>query len=145
MCETNAGTGDKDMTESECDTFLREIRIGTLCTLNEDGSPNAVPLWYEWTGEKIRLFSSRDTGKVRRLTNDPRACFSVEDPVGAPEAWVTVEGKIKVLNQGGKELAVKLAKIYYEGEQRAQTVAKWSRKDDWVLLELTPSRIRSMT
>jgi len=145
MCETSAGNGDKDMTESECDTFLREIRIGTLCTLNEDGSPNAVPLWYEWNGEKIRLFSSRDTGKVRRLTNDPRACFSVEDPVGVPEAWVTVEGKIKVLNQGGKELAVKLAKIYYEGEQRAQTVAKWSKKNDWVLLELTPSRIRSMT
>jgi PPOX class probable F420-dependent enzyme len=132
------------MTESECDAFLREIRIGTLCTLNEDGSPNAVPLWYEWDGEKLRLFSSRDTGKVRRLTKDPRACFSVEDPVGSTEAWVTVEGTIEIRHQGGKELAVKLAGIYYEGEQRAQTMARWSKKEDWVLLELTPTRIRSI-
>ena len=132
------------MTESECDAFLREIRIGTLCTLNKDGSPNAVPLWYEWDGDKIRLFSSRDTGKVRRLINDPRVCFSVEDPVGATEAWVTVEGAVEILDQGGKELAVKLADIYYKGEQRTETMARWSQKEDWVLLELTPSRIRSI-
>ena len=132
------------MSDAARDTFLREIRIGTLCTLNQDGSPNAMPLWYEWDGEKIRMFSSRDTGKVRRLSNDPRACLSVEDPVGAMEAWVTVEGSVEILDQGGKELALKLAGIYYEGERRDKTLASWSQTEDWVLLELTPSQIRSM-
>jgi PPOX class probable F420-dependent enzyme len=132
------------MTESECDAFLREIRIGTLCTLNEDGSPNAVPLWYDWDGQILRMFSSRDTGKVRRLTEDPRACFSVEDPVGVAEAWVTVEGTIEILDKGGKDLALKLAGIYYAGEQRTQTLSKWGEKEDWLLLELTPTKIRSI-
>ena len=131
------------MKKSDCDVFLREIRIGTLVTLNADGSPNALPLWYEWDGEKVRMFSARDTGKVRRLAKDPRACLSVHDPVGAPEAWVTVEGTVTVLPEGGLDLARKLAPLYYEPEQARKTVAFWERQDDFVLLELTPTSIRS--
>ena len=131
------------MTREQRDAFLREIRIGTLCTLNGDGSPNALPLWYEWDGEKLRMFSMEDTGKVRRLRKDPRACLSVEDPVGTQEAWVTVEGEVAILAEGGKELALKLAALYYEGEKREKTLATWGKTDGWVLLEMTPTRIRS--
>ena len=131
------------MTDAERDAFLRETRIGTLCTLNEDGSPNALPLWFEWDGATLRMFSSRDAGKVRRLRRDPRASLTVAVPVGAPEAWVTVEGTVSILDEGGKELGLRLARVYYEGERREQAIAEWSRRDDWVLLELTPTRIRS--
>ena len=132
------------MTDAERDAFLREIRIGTLCTLNANGSPNALPLWYEWDGKKLRMFSSRASGKVRRLSKDPRGCLSVEDPVGAMEAWVTVEGNVEILDQGGKALALKLAGLYYEGKRREDTFAAWSKKEDWVLLEMTPTRMLSM-
>ncbi len=132
------------MTDEQRDAFLRETRIGTLCTLNDDGSPNALPLWYDWDGSTVRMFSKRETGKVRRLVRDGRACLSVADPVGVTEAWVTVEGTVAVLDEGGKELAIKLAGRYYEGEQRDDTIATWSASDDWVLLELTPTRVRSM-
>ena len=131
------------MTDAERDAFLRETRIGTLCTLNEDGSPNALPLWFEWDGATARMFSSRDAGKVRRLRRDPRASLTVAAPVGAPEAWVTVEGTVAILDEGGKELGLKLAHVYYEGARREEAIAEWSQRDDWVLLELTPTRIRS--
>lgn len=131
------------MTDAERDAFLRETRIGTLCTLNEDGSPNALPLWFEWDGARVRMFTTPDTGKVRRLRRDPRASLTVATPVGAPEAWVTVEGTVAILDEGGKELGLKLAHVYYEGEKREGAIAEWSARDDWVLLELTPTRIRS--
>ena len=131
------------LSTEERDAFLKEIRIGTLSSLNPDASPNAMPLWYEWDGEKIRMFSFRDTGKVRRLTSDPRACLSVAEPVGAPEAWVTVEGTVEILDRGGKELACRLAEVYYEPAKAAKTVAAWQNRDDWVLLELSPTHIRS--
>ena len=131
------------MTREQRDAFLREIRIGTLCTLNADGSPNALPLWYEWDGEKLRMFSMEDTGKVRRLRKDARACLSVEEPGGTLEAGVTVEGVVAILAEGGKELALKLAALYYEDEKREKTLATWGKTDGWVLLEMTPTRIRS--
>ena len=132
------------MTDAERDEFLRGTRIGTLCTLNEDGSPNALPLWFEWDGGKVRMFSMLDTGKVKRLRRDPRACLSVADPVGAPEAWVTVEGTVEILDEGGKELGLGLTRRYYESPRREEAIAEWSARDDWVLLELTPTRIFSM-
>lgn len=132
------------MSDEERDTFLRGTRIAILTTLNNDGSPNALPLWFDWDGEKVRMFSSRDTGKVRRLQRDGRACVTVADPVGAPEAWVSVEGTVDILDEGGKALALKLASEYYEGEHRELTIEAWSQSPDWVLLELTPTRIRSM-
>ena len=132
------------MTDAERDAFLREVRIGTLCTLNEDGSPNALPVWFEWDGEKARMFSMRDTGKIERLRRDPRACLSVADPVGAPEAWVTVEGSVALFDEGGKEFGLELTARYYESPRREEAIAEWSARDDWVLLELTPTRILSM-
>jgi hypothetical protein len=48
-----------------------------------------------------------------------------------------------VLNHGGRELACRLAAVYYEPEKARKTIAVWQKKDDWMLLELTPTRIRS--
>ena len=129
--------------KAERDAFLKEIRIGTLCTLNSDGSPNALPLWYEWDGEKIRMFTERGTSKLKRIAADPRACLSVAEPVGVPEAWVTVEGTIEVIEEGGAELGCKLAALYYEPELAKQTIAVWGKATDMVLLELTPTRFYS--
>ena len=137
------------MSKAERDAFLKETRIGTLCTLNEDGSPNALPIWYHWDGEKIRMFSSRNTGKVRRLTKDQRACLSVADPVGAKESWVTVEGTVEVVEDGGKALSLRLAPIYYDPkifpdqESAKKNTAYFEQSDHTILLELTPTRIRS--
>ena len=131
------------MTPEECDAFLRTTRIATLCTLNEDGSPNALPLWYEWDGSRVLMFSSSDTAKIRRLREDPRACLSVHDPVGAPEAWVSVEGTVEIEADGGQALALKLAGRYYTGDKLEATLAAWSRKENFVLLVLRPETMRS--
>ena len=131
------------MTKAQRDAFLRETRIATLVTLNEDGSPNALPLWYEWDGERLRMFTQSETGKLRRLKRDPRACVSVADPVGALEAWVTVEGTVEMKEEGGRELALRLAERYYSLDRAERTIRAWSKLEGWVLLELTPSRIRS--
>ena len=131
------------MTKAQRDAFLREARIATLVTLNEDGSPNALPLWYDWDGERLRMFSMSGTGKLRRLARDPRACVSVADPVGALESWVTVEGTVEMKQEGGRDLALRLAERYYAPERAERTIRTWSRLEGWVLLELTPTRIRT--
>ena len=131
------------MTKEQRDAFLHEARIATLVTLNEDGSPNALPLWYDWDGERLRMFSQAGTGKVRRLERDPRACVSVADPVGALEAWVTVEGTVEIKDEGGQALALRLAERYYAPERAERTIRTWSQTEGWVLLELTPARFRS--
>ena len=45
------------MTKPEIDGFLREPRIGVLCTNEADRSPHGIPVWFEWDGDAARIFS----------------------------------------------------------------------------------------
>ncbi len=133
------------MSVAQRDAFLQETRIGTLITLYAGGGPTAVPVWYEWDGIRVRLFTHRDSEKVQRITADPRVAFSVAEPVGVPEAWVTVEGVAAVEEHGGIELAARLAQRYYPPEKAAQAIARWRQDADrWVVITIEPRRVRSM-
>lgn len=133
------------MTPEQRDAFLQETRIAALITLNADGSPTAAAIWYEWDGAVARMFTSRGSDKIRRLRRDPRACLHVEEGVGVPEAWVSIEGTVAIEEQGGIELARRLAPRYYGPEKAAATLVRWEKMaDEWVVLALTASRVRSL-
>lgn len=131
------------MTAEQRDAFLRETRIAKLATLNADGSPNVVPVWFEWDGEVARVFTSEGSPKVKRIERDPRVALSVEEPVGVSEAWVTIEGECSVSREGTKDLIARLARRYYAPEQAEKSISEWLARDIWVTLEIRPARIRS--
>ena len=131
------------MTTEQRDAFLRETRIAKLATLNADGSPNIVPVWFEWDGEVARVFTSKGSPKVNRIEADPRVALSVEEPVGAAEAWVTIEGSCTLTTEGTPELIARLARRYYAPEQAEKSISEWLARDIWVTLEIRPGRIKS--
>jgi PPOX class probable F420-dependent enzyme len=133
-----------EMAAAQRDAFLREARIGVLATLDGAGAPLAIPIWYEWDGERARMFTSSKSSKVARLRRDGRVCLTVAEPVGVPEAWVAIEGVVTIEAGTGFALAQRLAPRYYPAEQAEQTLVAWERvADDWVTLVLEPRRIRS--
>ena len=132
------------MSRPELDAFLHQTRIAKLVTLNSDGSPTVVPVWFEWDGGTASLFTGRSTPKVSRIRRDPRVALSVEEGVGIPEAWVTVEGVATVEAEGGWALAQRLAARYYTPEKNAAVLPSWEQMaNEWVVVRITPTRIRS--
>ena len=132
------------MTSEAIDTFLRETRIAKLATLNADGSPNIVPVWFDWEGGVARVFTSKTSPKIRRIATDNRVALSVEEGVGAKERWVSIEGSASVEESGGLALARKLIDRYYSPERIAETWPSWEKMgDEWVVIAITPRRIRS--
>lgn len=130
------------MTPEQRDAFLKQTRIGKLVTLYADGSPTAVPVWYEWDGQYARIFTGRESAKVRRIQADPRVALTVEELVGVPEAWVTIEGTAAI--EGGSEVARRLAPRYYDPEKAAQALRRWEQDTGrLVVLVITPRRIRT--
>lgn len=131
------------MTTEQRDAFLRETRIAKIATLNTDGSPTMVPVWFEWDGKVARVFTSKSSPKVKRIEADPRVALSVEEPVGVLEAWATIEGTCRVTTEGTRELIERLARRYYEPAKAEQSIREWLAADHWVTLEITPKRILS--
>lgn len=133
-----------EMTEEQRDAFLAGPRIATLATLTRDGAPVAIPIWYEWDGERARMFTGRTSPKVARIRRDGRVCLAVAEPAGVPEAWVAIEGVASIEEGTGFALARRLAPRYYGPEQAARTLAEWGRDaDNWVTIVVEPRRIRS--
>ena len=86
----------------------------------------------------------RTSPKVRRIQADQRVALSVEEGVGVAEAWVTIEGTAAIVESGGLELARQLIDRYYSPERVAETWPSWEKMgDQWVVIAITPSRIRS--
>ncbi len=132
------------MDRSQLDSFLAVTRIAKLATLNADGSPNVVPVWFEWDGAEARVFTTRTSAKMRRIQHDPRVALSVEEGVGVPEAWVSIEGTASVESAGAWSLIERLTPRYYEAVKARETLLSWGQmKDEWVVIRIDPVRIRS--
>jgi nitroimidazol reductase NimA-like FMN-containing flavoprotein (pyridoxamine 5'-phosphate oxidase superfamily) len=134
------------MTEEERDRFLEEPRYGILNTLRSDGSPIGVPVWFDWNGETLRMFSSVLSPKIKRLQADPRASVLVVNHLSEEEAWVAFDGPIAIREEGGFELAERLAPRYWDlsDPERRSTLELWRKAAAAIrLLELEPTRIRS--
>jgi PPOX class probable F420-dependent enzyme len=128
------------------DAFLSETRIGILTTLRRDGSPVAVPVWYEWDGERARIFSNGTSAKVGRLRRNSRASLLVTNTVGEPEYWVAIEGTAVIQREGAIELAERLAERYWDQNdpEHSEALAGWRKNaSSLVMLELTPARTRA--
>ncbi len=132
--------------DAERDAFLAETRQAILITHRKDKAPMGVPVWFDWTGDKVLMFADKSTAKVRRITNDPRASVLITNKVGEKEKWVAFDGEIQISNDGGLDLANRLAERYWgltNPDQKA-TLDLWNQASEvFCLLTMVPEKIRT--
>ena len=85
------------------EAFLAKPRYAVITTLTGQGRPVSVPVWYEWDGRTMAMFTTPGTGKVTRLTANPFASVLVMTNLDESEAWVSMDGKVEILDQGGDD------------------------------------------
>ena len=131
---------------SQREEFLTQPRLAILITNDDPGAPIGVPVWFEWTGTKVQMFAGKETPKIDRIKRDPNASVLVTNAVGEREAWVAFDGPIDVGDEGGIELATRLADRYWDlgNEQlRAVLYSCQLAPEAFCLLTLKPERIRA--
>lgn len=107
--------------------FLATPRLGFLTVATRDAAefPAPRPVWFEFTTDgAVQLFSDATSPKVRRVRQDPRASLVVANAVGEPEYWISITGTATVEQEGGRELATRLAPRYWDLDdpERAATL-----------------------
>jgi len=135
------------MNDAEIKKFLEKPRLAFLTTLRKTGTPFTVPLWFEWDGSAVRMFAGAGSPKLERIRRDPRICVTVANNLDEYEAWVTFEGTVKIVENRGKDLALSLAKVYWDTSdpKREAAYQAWdkSKESDFCLMELRPDRTKS--
>ena len=67
--------------QKEIDAFLEEPRLAMLVYRGARPAPTAVPVWFDWDGETVRLFAGRNSPKVKHLSNDPNVSVLITNRV----------------------------------------------------------------
>lgn len=134
------------LTDAELNTFLGELRYGVLTCMRANNTPVSVPVWYDWANEIVSMFALASSPKIARLKANPKASLLVVNNLDELEMWVAFDGEVKIKNDGGLELAERLAARYWDLSQprQAKMLEQWREAASQILLlELTPEKIRS--
>ncbi|MCP5151818.1 MAG: pyridoxamine 5'-phosphate oxidase family protein [Ectothiorhodospiraceae bacterium] len=77
-------------------------RIAVLATVQPDGGPLAMPMWFVFDEESIGMVSVDRLRKVHNIRRDPRVCVTVDG--GARDAtWcVIVQGRAEFVTSAGE-------------------------------------------
>ena len=136
-----------NMSEAYRNKFLSKTQYGYLTTLKGDGSPITVPVWFDWDGHTIRMFTGQSSPKVGRIQKDPRVTLLVSNEINEYEAWVAFDGQATIrLDESIGEFLDQLASRYWDlsDPKRKMVLDSWkANPEQFYVLELVPTRIRT--
>ncbi|MGQ0607120.1 MAG: pyridoxamine 5'-phosphate oxidase family protein [Chloroflexota bacterium] len=65
---------------AQAEAALRDDPVVWLSSVQADGRPHVVPVWFHWDGERIVAFSKPHARKVDNLRDKPRVMLAVGTP-----------------------------------------------------------------
>jgi len=134
------------MTEDQIKEFLLRANIARLATVNLDGSPFNVPVWYEWNVSTKDLFviGRKRSSWIENLKHDPRVCVLI-DRSEPPFPKVLIEGSARIIGSDPEEwipIAKKMSARYL-GDDTGSSYFEGSIDQPRVLLGIRASSITS--
>lgn len=137
------------MTDEQMQTFLAKTRQAILLRTNADGTAGGAPVWFDWDGEAVRIFSMATAPKVKRIQADPRISVLVINDFDEAPAWVRFDGTAELdFETDARPLAVDvLAPRYWDvtNPEIAAILDGWraAPAEAFVTIVLRPERIAS--
>jgi PPOX class probable F420-dependent enzyme len=124
--------------------FLASRYIAVLATVQPDGSPLAMPMWFLHDPASLTMISVDNLQKVRNLRRDGRVCVAVEwaDATGGEGHGVIVHGRAEFLTDTPERRALveRFHARYPELQRHWGGLAMPSNR---VMFRIVPARVRS--
>lgn len=86
------------MSPSEIEDFLESSKTGVLTTLDSNGWPHSVAMWFARGEDSIRMWTYAKSQKVKNVERDARVAFLAETGESYGELrGVLVRGEVEIL------------------------------------------------
>jgi PPOX class probable F420-dependent enzyme len=123
--------------------YLATKEVVVLATLQPDGAPLAMPMWFLHDPAAVTMISVDGLQKVRNLRRDPRVCVVAESVSGGEISGVVVQGRVEFLDESPERRALAdrfLAKYHPRLEKL------WNGRTmppNRVMFRIAPSKVRA--
>jgi PPOX class probable F420-dependent enzyme len=129
-----------DIPAKYLDLLNQKAALANLATIQPDGSPQVTPVWFDYTGGKLRVNTAKGRVKARNLSVGARVALSIVDPDN-DYRYIQIRGIVSSeTTEGAKAHIDSLAKKYL-----GKDVYPWhNEKDVRVMYEITPTAAQAM-
>ncbi|MDE2838346.1 MAG: PPOX class F420-dependent oxidoreductase [Chloroflexota bacterium] len=127
-----------DLTPEQMTEFLQRPLVAVFVTLRADGSPHAIPIWYEYRDGDFLVFTSSRSQRARNLERNSRAAITISTH-DEPYVYVSAEGPVAITSEGVEETGLSIAQRYMGNRGRQFLDDVYDEHS--VILRLTPERI----
>jgi PPOX class probable F420-dependent enzyme len=123
--------------------FLATKEVVVLATVQADGSPLAMPVWFLHSVDMLTMISEANTQKVRNLRRDPRVCVVAEagGPLGI--RGVIVQGRAEFLPESDERRRLARAFLKKYEPELGRLWGGNAMPPDRVMVRIIPDKIRS--
>lgn len=123
------------------ENFLRTQKILRFATIDKDGNPHIVPVWYMYSGSRFYIGTNTKTAKARNVMGNPNVSFCIDTGIKSPEIFgVMGTGTAKlVLNETRvKSIAGKILLRYFKDLKNKS--AQELLEDTDCIIEIIPKK-----
>ena len=132
------------MTEDEIKNFiLQGTFTGKLGTINKDGTPHVVPIWYTVDGEDNIIFNTGDKSvKAKNIRRDNRVRLCVDDQTPL-FSFVTIDGIAEIISDEPSEVYkwAKFIAARYMGYNKSEEYGRRNSAEGELLVKIKPIRV----
>lgn len=131
------------LSDGDIQRFLATREVVVLSTIQPDGSPLAMPVWFWHDLEALTMISEAGTQKVRNLRRDPRVCVVAESGSREDARAVIVCGRAEFLSDSPVRRALVRALL---DKYRPHLGRRWggdTMPPDRVMFRVVPAWVRT--
>jgi len=133
----------EQLSDARIQRFLGGRQVVVLATLQADGAPLAMPMWFLAGADALTMISVAGLAKVRNLQREPRCCVVAEAGTRADIRGVTVQGRAEFLADSPERRALveRFLEKYHPDLER-----RWAGRAlpaDRLMFRIVPRAVRS--
>lgn len=132
------------MTNEEIrDFLLKGTYTGKLGTINKDGTPHVVPIWYTVDEQDNIIFNTGgESVKAKNIRRDNRVRLCVDDQTPL-FSFVIIDGIAQIERNESSEIYkwAKIIAVRYMGDDKSESYGRRNSGEGEVLVRITPTRI----
>ncbi len=130
--------------KEEIEAFLREPNVAVIATVTPDGSPHAVPTWYEYDNGEIVLHMGAGSRRYGNIKRNSRVvvCIDTRTP---PYKAAIIEGRARTeeTKPGAEDERTRRMAVHYLGEAVGNRYADAMKGQSPIVAHVSPERILS--
>lgn len=128
------------MSDADLDEFLAGPHLARLSTIDPDGTPHTMPVWYEWSNGEILISTQSLQRKVANIRRDPRVTVLI-DTDEFPYRGVMIRGEATLDFDDAVGKRVSIFERYMPDRAHAEAYAR-ALEEKWepVLIRVVPAK-----